>query len=85
MPKNTQNSHNRLLWSQTKLLSSKVTQEAGTGLFSDFSIVEYINIAGMVCSEDPGTGTITYHQEVMYSFSCRYPLQYLVNNTQMSV
>ncbi|XP_060942350.1 zona pellucida-like domain-containing protein 1 [Limanda limanda] len=62
-----------------------VTQEAGTGLFSDFSHVEYINIAGMVCSKDPGTGAITYHQEVMYSFSCRYPLQYLVNNTQMSV
>ncbi|CAB1448978.1 unnamed protein product, partial [Pleuronectes platessa] len=62
-----------------------VTQEAGTGLFSDFSHVEYINIAGMVCSKDPGTGAITYHQEVMYSFSCRYPLLYLVNNTQMSV
>ncbi|XP_071317217.1 zona pellucida-like domain-containing protein 1 [Trachinotus anak] len=62
-----------------------VTQEAGTGLFADFSHVQYINISGMVCSEDPSTGAITYHQEVMYRFSCRYPLQYLVNNTQMSV
>ncbi|KAK5859281.1 hypothetical protein PBY51_003360 [Eleginops maclovinus] len=62
-----------------------VTEEVGTGLFADYSSVQYIGISGMVCSEDPGTGAITYHQEVMYRFSCRYPLQYLVNNTQMSV
>ncbi|KAM9348955.1 zona pellucida-like domain-containing protein 1 [Symphorus nematophorus] len=62
-----------------------VTEEAGTGVFADFSNVQYITISGMVCSEDPGSGAITYHQEVMYQFSCRYPLQYLVNNTQMSV
>ncbi|XP_035480702.2 zona pellucida-like domain-containing protein 1 [Scophthalmus maximus] len=62
-----------------------VTQEEGTGPFSDFSHVEYINISGMVCSEDPTAGAVTYHQEVMYRFSCRYPLQYLVNNTHMSV
>ncbi|XP_041657939.1 zona pellucida-like domain-containing protein 1 [Cheilinus undulatus] len=62
-----------------------VTQEVGTGQFADFSNVQYINISGMVCSKDPSTGAITYHQEVMYQFSCRYPLQYLVNNTQMSV
>ncbi|XP_060912034.1 zona pellucida-like domain-containing protein 1 [Labrus mixtus] len=62
-----------------------VTQEAGTGVFADFSNVQYINISGMVCSKDPSTGAITYHQEVMYQFSCHYPLQYLVNNTQMSV
>lgn len=65
--------------------SSKVTEEAGTGVFADFSNVQYITISGMVCSEDPGSGTITYHEEVMYQFSCHYPLQYLVNNTQMSV
>lgn len=57
----------------------------GTGVFADFSTVQHINISGMICSEDPTTGAITYHQEVMYAFSCRYPLQYLVNNTQMSV
>ncbi|GLD47270.1 zona pellucida-like domain-containing protein 1 isoform X1 [Lates japonicus] len=67
--------------------SSKLTinQEVGTGVFADFSHVQYINISGMICSKDPTTGAITYHQEVMYRFSCRYPLQYLVNNTQMSV
>ncbi|XP_062289553.1 zona pellucida-like domain-containing protein 1 [Scomber scombrus] len=63
----------------------KVTQEVGTGVFADFSSVQHINISGMVCSKDPSDGAITYHQEVMYKFSCRYPLQYLVNNTEMSV
>uniref|UniRef100_A0A3B4YWX2 Si:ch73-261i21.5 n=1 Tax=Stegastes partitus TaxID=144197 RepID=A0A3B4YWX2_9TELE len=61
----------------------KVSQETGTGLFTEFSSVQYISITGMICSEDPTAGAITYHQEVMYKFSCRYPLQYLVNNTQM--
>lgn len=62
-----------------------VTQEAGTGEFADFSSVQYINISGSICSTDPSNGAITYHQEVTYKFSCRYPLQYLVNNTEMNV
>ncbi|XP_039632683.1 zona pellucida-like domain-containing protein 1 [Perca fluviatilis] len=61
-----------------------ITEEVGTGLFADFSNVQHISIAGMICSEDPSKEAITYHQEVMYRFSCRYPLQYLLNNTQMS-
>ncbi|XP_068186561.1 zona pellucida-like domain-containing protein 1 [Antennarius striatus] len=62
-----------------------VTEEVGTGVFSEFSNVQYITISGMVSSKDTGSGTITYQQEVMYRFSCHYPLLYLVNNTQMSV
>uniref|UniRef100_A0A3B3ZI99 ZP domain-containing protein n=1 Tax=Periophthalmus magnuspinnatus TaxID=409849 RepID=A0A3B3ZI99_9GOBI len=58
---------------------------AGTGHFQDFSTVQFINISGSICSHDPTNGAITYHQEVMYMFSCRYPLQYLVNNTEMNV
>ncbi|KAJ0061461.1 hypothetical protein NL108_001893, partial [Boleophthalmus pectinirostris] len=65
--------------------SLTITHEAGTGLFQDFSKVQFINISGSICSHDPTNGAITYHQEVMYMFSCRYPLQYLVNNTEMNV
>lgn len=54
-------------------------------MFADFSSVQYVTISGMVCSRDPNTGVITYHEEAMYLFSCHYPLQYLINNTQMSV
>uniref|UniRef100_A0A8C1VMK2 Si:ch73-261i21.5 n=1 Tax=Cyprinus carpio TaxID=7962 RepID=A0A8C1VMK2_CYPCA len=55
----------------------------GSGLFSDFSSVQSVNISGLVSTQDPNAGTITYRQEMKYLFSCRYPLQYLVNNTEM--
>lgn len=63
----------------------QVTDATGTGVFADFSTVQYITVSGTICSKDPGAGSVTYHQEMMYKFSCHYPLQYLVNNTQMSV
>ncbi|XP_041864783.1 zona pellucida-like domain-containing protein 1 [Melanotaenia boesemani] len=62
-----------------------ITEEVGSGMFAAYSNVQYVNISGMVCSEDQTAGTITYHLEAIYKFSCRYPLQYLVNNTKMSV
>ncbi|XP_055064260.1 zona pellucida-like domain-containing protein 1 [Misgurnus anguillicaudatus] len=67
--------------------SNKLTivEEVGSGLFSDFSNVQSVNISGMVNSQELSAGTITYRQEMVYLFSCSYPLQYLVNNTQMSV
>ncbi|KAK7904315.1 hypothetical protein WMY93_016922 [Mugilogobius chulae] len=65
--------------------SLTISHEAGTGQFQDFSTVQFINISGSISSYDPANGAITYHQEVMYLFSCRYPLQYLINNTEMNV
>uniref|UniRef100_A0A671SAC5 Si:ch73-261i21.5 n=1 Tax=Sinocyclocheilus anshuiensis TaxID=1608454 RepID=A0A671SAC5_9TELE len=65
--------------------SQQITEEIGSGLFSDFSSVQSVNISGVVNTQDPNAGTITYRQEMKYLFSCRYPLQYLVNNTEMSV
>ncbi|KAK0139568.1 Zona pellucida-like domain-containing protein 1 [Merluccius polli] len=63
-----------------------VTQERGTTVFSDYSSLQFINISGQVKSQDPSTGGVSYHEEMMYRFSCRYPLQYLVSNaSQMSV
>uniref|UniRef100_A0A8C2FSW5 Si:ch73-261i21.5 n=1 Tax=Cyprinus carpio TaxID=7962 RepID=A0A8C2FSW5_CYPCA len=44
-----------------------------------------VNISGVINTQDLSAGTITYRQEMKYLFSCRYPLQYLVNNTEMSV
>ncbi|KAI7793812.1 zona pellucida-like domain-containing protein 1 [Triplophysa rosa] len=62
-----------------------ITQEVGSGLFSDFSSIQSVNISGLVNSQEPNAGTITYRQDMIFIFSCRYPLQYLVNNTEMSV
>ncbi|CAG08898.1 unnamed protein product [Tetraodon nigroviridis] len=57
----------------------------GTGLFADFSSVQYVNISGFVNSIDPSAGMITYSPQILYKFSCLYPMQYLLNNTEIAV
>ncbi|KAK6296659.1 hypothetical protein J4Q44_G00328010 [Coregonus suidteri] len=63
----------------------RITNEVGTGLFSDFSNVQFVNISGIINSLDPSAAIVTYRQQMMYMFSCRYPLQYLVNNSKVAV
>ncbi|KAM7380133.1 hypothetical protein PAMP_003447 [Pampus punctatissimus] len=63
----------------------RTTSSAGTGIFSDFSNIQTVNISGVVRSVDPTTGTITYNAELKYYYSCAYPLEYLINNTQIDV
>lgn len=63
----------------------RTTSAAGTGVFSDFSNIQTVNISGVVRSIDPTTGTITYNAELKYYYSCAYPLEYLINNTQIDV
>ncbi|KAL1266549.1 hypothetical protein QQF64_002224, partial [Cirrhinus molitorella] len=57
----------------------------GTGIFSDFSNIETVNISGIVRSKDITAGTVTYNAELKYYYSCAYPLEYLINNTQVDV
>lgn len=61
------------------------TSTPGTGIFSDFSNIQTVNVSGVIRSVDPTTGTITYNTELKYYYSCTYPLEYLVNNTQIAV
>ncbi|XP_047449293.1 zona pellucida-like domain-containing protein 1 [Mugil cephalus] len=61
------------------------TSAPGTGIFSDFSNIQTVNVSGVVRSFDPTIGTITYNAELKYYYSCAYPLEYLVNNTQVDV
>lgn len=63
----------------------RTTSAAGTGIFSDFSNIQTVNISGVVRSMDLTTGAITYNAELKYYYSCAYPLQYLINNTQIDV
>ncbi|XP_063744022.1 zona pellucida-like domain-containing protein 1 [Eleginops maclovinus] len=63
----------------------RTTSAAGTGVFSDFSNIQRVNISGVVRSTDPTKGMITYNAELKYFYSCAYPLEYLVNNTQIDV
>ncbi|XP_076876613.1 zona pellucida-like domain-containing protein 1 [Brachyhypopomus gauderio] len=61
------------------------TQEVGSGDFADFSSVPFVNISGTVGSMDPTSQIITYQTNLLYFFSCRYPLQYLLNKTDIRV
>uniref|UniRef100_H3AJ97 ZP domain-containing protein n=1 Tax=Latimeria chalumnae TaxID=7897 RepID=H3AJ97_LATCH len=63
----------------------QIFDHQGSGVFSQFSNVQSLNISGTIQSLDPTTGTITYKQELIYLFSCSYPLQYFINNTELSV
>ncbi|XP_043106052.1 zona pellucida-like domain-containing protein 1 [Puntigrus tetrazona] len=60
-------------------------RNTGTGVFSDFSNIETVNISGIVQSKDITSGTVTYNAELKYYYSCSYPLEYLINNTQVDV
>ncbi|XP_041700829.1 zona pellucida-like domain-containing protein 1 [Coregonus clupeaformis] len=63
----------------------KTTSAPGTGIFSDFSNIQTVNISGVVRSYDLTTGTVTYKTELKYYYSCAYPLEYLINNTLIDV
>ncbi|KAM9385729.1 LOW QUALITY PROTEIN: zona pellucida-like domain-containing protein 1 [Pholidichthys leucotaenia] len=61
------------------------TSATGTGIFADFSNIETVNISGVVRTDDITLGVITYNAELKYYYSCSYPLEYLINNTQVDV
>uniref|UniRef100_A0A3Q3K352 ZP domain-containing protein n=1 Tax=Monopterus albus TaxID=43700 RepID=A0A3Q3K352_MONAL len=65
--------------------SFKTVSAAGTDLFSDFSNIQTVSVCGMVKSFDPTTGTVTYNTELKYYYSCSYPLEYILNNTEVDV
>ncbi|XP_061638340.1 zona pellucida-like domain-containing protein 1 isoform X1 [Phyllopteryx taeniolatus] len=63
----------------------KIITQVGTGAFADFSNVQFVNISGAVTSTDPSAGVITYRPQLLYKFSCLYPMQYIINNTELAV
>uniref|UniRef100_A0A672LSL9 Si:dkey-4p15.5 n=1 Tax=Sinocyclocheilus grahami TaxID=75366 RepID=A0A672LSL9_SINGR len=64
-------------------MNVRITSQVGSGVFSNFSQIQFVNVSGLINSWDPSTSTINYRQQLMYQFSCLYPLQYLVNNTEL--
>ncbi|XP_076874437.1 zona pellucida-like domain-containing protein 1 [Brachyhypopomus gauderio] len=61
------------------------TSALGTGIFSDFSNIQTVNVSGVVRSFDPTMSVVTYNTDLKYFYSCSYPLEYLINNTQIDV
>uniref|UniRef100_UPI003F5366AD zona pellucida-like domain-containing protein 1a isoform 3 precursor n=1 Tax=Danio rerio TaxID=7955 RepID=UPI003F5366AD len=60
-----------------------VSTAHGPNAYGNLSLVQIGNIAGYIDTPDPPT-VISYLPGLLYKFSCSYPLEYLVNNTQLA-
>lgn len=54
-----------------------------TGPFSSFLTIQSVIITGYIDTPRSDQGLISYSTDLHYHFSCRYPLEYLINNTQI--
>ncbi|XP_036379084.1 zona pellucida-like domain-containing protein 1 [Megalops cyprinoides] len=55
----------------------------GPGIFSSFSSIQSMIITGFIDTPRSSEGLISYSTDLFYRFSCRYPLEYLLNNTRI--
>uniref|UniRef100_A0A8C4S6M9 Zona pellucida-like domain-containing protein 1 n=1 Tax=Erpetoichthys calabaricus TaxID=27687 RepID=A0A8C4S6M9_ERPCA len=60
-----------------------VSSVQGVTAYGNLSSVQIGNISGFIDTPDPPT-IISYLPGLLYKFSCSYPLEYLVNNTQLA-
>ncbi|TMS14613.1 Zona pellucida-like domain-containing protein 1 [Larimichthys crocea] len=60
-----------------------VSTAQGPNAYGNLSLVQIGNISGYIDTPDPPT-IISYLPGLLYKFSCSYPLEYLVNNTQVA-
>ncbi|XP_066570330.1 zona pellucida-like domain-containing protein 1 [Amia ocellicauda] len=60
-----------------------VNEGAGNGIFSSFSNIQSVLIAGYIDTPKSSQGIISYSTDLYYYFTCRYPLEYFLNNTQI--
>ncbi|XP_036005735.1 zona pellucida-like domain-containing protein 1 isoform X1 [Fundulus heteroclitus] len=60
-----------------------VSTAYGVNAFGNMSLVQIGNISGYIDTPDPPT-IISYLPGLLYKFSCSYPLEYLVNNSQLA-
>ncbi|XP_075459278.1 zona pellucida-like domain-containing protein 1 [Ascaphus truei] len=64
--------------------SIAIESSQGSGVFQDYSNVQTVVISGFVDTPvSSETGMVSYSTNLNYNFSCHYPLQYLLNNTQL--
>ncbi|MCI4385722.1 hypothetical protein PGIGA_G00053920 [Pangasianodon gigas] len=60
-----------------------VSAAQGYNAFGNISLVQIGNVSGYIDTPDPPT-IISYLPGLLYKFSCSYPLEYLVNNSQLA-
>ncbi|KAM3922919.1 zona pellucida-like domain-containing protein 1 [Leptodactylus fuscus] len=61
-----------------------IENNVGTGIFQSFSNIQTVVISGQV--NTPVTidsSLISYSTNLNYNFSCKYPLEYMLNNTEL--
>ncbi|XP_078088212.1 zona pellucida-like domain-containing protein 1, partial [Mustelus asterias] len=63
----------------------EITSAEGTGAFKDFSKIQSVEVSGTIETNDPIANVITYNQELLYLYSCSYPLEYFINDTRVDV
>ncbi|XP_035647205.2 zona pellucida-like domain-containing protein 1 [Oncorhynchus keta] len=65
--------------------SLQILDEApdASGPFNFFSSIQSVIITGYLNTPKSSVGIISYATDLYYHFSCRYPLEYLLNNTQI--
>ncbi|XP_035241844.1 zona pellucida-like domain-containing protein 1 isoform X1 [Anguilla anguilla] len=63
--------------------SLSVSTSQGANAYGNLSLVQIGNVSGYIDTPDPPT-IISYLPGLLYKFSCSYPLEYLVNNTQLA-
>ncbi|XP_066501064.1 zona pellucida-like domain-containing protein 1 [Hoplias malabaricus] len=60
-----------------------VSTTQGYNAYGNMSLVQIGNVSGYIDTPDPPT-IISYLPGLLYKFSCSYPLEYLVNNSQLA-
>ncbi|XP_072547313.1 zona pellucida-like domain-containing protein 1 [Salminus brasiliensis] len=60
-----------------------VSSAQGYNAYGNMSLVQIGHISGYIDTPDPPT-IISYLPGLLYKFSCSYPLEYLVNNSQLA-
>ncbi|KAM9853090.1 zona pellucida-like domain-containing protein 1 [Aulostomus maculatus] len=60
-----------------------VSTAYGSNAYGNMSLVQIGNVSGFIDTPDPPT-IISYLPGLLYKFSCSYPLEYLVNNSQLA-
>nr|CAQ15255.1 novel protein [Danio rerio] len=61
----------------------QVSTTQGINAYGNISMVQMGNISGYIDTPDPPT-VISYLPGLVYKFSCSYPLEYLLNNSQLA-
>ncbi|XP_043936962.1 zona pellucida-like domain-containing protein 1 [Protopterus annectens] len=61
----------------------EIITERGTGIYSQFSNIQSVVISGYANTPQSATGVVSYSTDLNYLYSCYYPLEYLLNNTQL--